>query len=50
MATKKKTEPVKDLPVAEKADDIKGGWGDPHIVSPTIGGIANPIVKTVFPK
>ncbi|MFN7918170.1 MAG: hypothetical protein U0Q55_22690 [Vicinamibacterales bacterium] len=50
MATKKKTEPVKDLPAGEKADEIKGGWGDPHIVTPTTGGIVNPIVKNVFPK
>lgn len=51
MATKKKTtDSVKDLPAGDKAKEITGGSGDPHIVNPTIGGIINPIVRTGFPK
>ena len=54
--TTKKQEPtvVKDLSAEEKAGEIKGGLGDgsvrPTAITPTVGGIANPIIRTGFPK
>lgn len=53
--TTKKQDPkeMKDLPAEEKAKDIRGGSGDPHLptaITPTIGGIINPATRTGFPK
>lgn len=54
MESKKQEPKVKDLPAEEKAGEIKGGLGDgsvrPTAITPTVGGIVNLGITTVFPK